>query len=756
MLDITRKATYTDGDGTGWDYYGDDDDPSTFYVLARPQFVAAGGQPSIQVTEYTSDGPDDGSGFVRLDVELGVPSEVSDAIEAAIPGAFPGAKAPLVLTTPDYQAGGSAYLTLGSATAATTYRAPASSFGSDVATFEMSLTATQLQTLVGALSTRGGALPVTYQVTVPARLPAVTATLSFDSSLAYAYQVTQPSYDSWGEETSPGSVKQVLEDSDSSKVTITWGTADPVADLRQAVADWANDTLADLVTAEVAKVLAVQGHQGNRSFKISEVSSFTTAYAEDMVVDWILAPTATLPSLASMGLDVADFTSTVDERLQQMTVSALVPFGTEALAAGSESGSGAVPAVSQLAVTVAYPGLDESEATFVFTDAASHTFAAPYSESAGPAWSLDYRVTFADPTIAAVEASVASMTTGAYAIDLPEIGHLRVAFDAQQAFATETTKPTSIEVTLTMGPDEQGEVTREVASVAAAADPQVAHVRIQRPVPLESTYAYQVTYLYEGGVTYTAPVVADQSGPRQVIPAAAATATTNVIVYVPAPQVADDAVFEADVRVWYDAPGTGGAGSIPGVGSLPTRQSPATFTVTPNPDATGNLFGRASFVGVAGESVPLAYAATIDTAQGQVAIPDSVVESDLPSIMVTPAQRYFTIEVDPSAIDWATSAYDAVEVLVDAAVAQGTAPSPPTDEPPQRSCRWYAGDTGSRWLTYPVVDGNVVTYGWKASYITAGQPVTSASGSSATDTVLEVPAGPSPGAGAPRAAARAS
>ncbi|HEY1017111.1 MAG TPA: hypothetical protein VGE07_30635, partial [Herpetosiphonaceae bacterium] len=76
MLNFTRKATYQDAQGYAWDYYGDDEQPDTFYVVPRPQFVLdAQNNPAFQIVRYAADDPKaDGGGYCHIGVELGVPA----------------------------------------------------------------------------------------------------------------------------------------------------------------------------------------------------------------------------------------------------------------------------------------------------------------------------------------------------------------------------------------------------------------------------------------------------------------------------------------------------------------------------------------------------------------------------------------------------------------------------------------------------------------------------------------------------------
>jgi hypothetical protein len=743
MLNFTLKGTYQDPTGYSWDYYGDDSNPSNFYIVPRPQFVFDDAfKPSFHITRYNTDGGDSGAGVFRFDIELSVPTSVEDEIRQQIPQKFPNAKAPYFFLSLDWVRNGQAWFDFASAGGTTAFTAPASSFGSNVASFLIPMAKEQLDTVVQNFSASGGAFEVEYRLAVPARLPAVTAQLSFDSSLAYQFQVTQPTYNSWGDETSPGSVQKLLKESAASKVTITWGTANPSSDLRQAVSDWANDTLADLVTAEVQKTIQLQGLSSGQSFSINEVSSFNSTYSENTVIDWIISPRAALPSLQSLGLDVDAFVSTVNKRQQTMAVSVFLPFqsdskginGVPTLTLGPDNEAQAL--VKEATVTLKYPGLTQSDATYTFTKNESHTFSAPYDEHAGPNWSLDYTVTYENTAMHPVSGIVGAIDQGSYTLEVEEAGILTVVFDASQAFTTEGTKPVEIDIAFSyIDNTGQGSPVTQEITVKATDALQQGKITSLQPLPINSRYNYQATYVFLGGVRYQAPLVQNQTGSQQVIPAANAIHPCNVVVFVKAESAADNPVFDATVQMWYQqSPNT-----PPGVGGLPTKESPAVFTISPDPDKAGNLFGRATFEGLLSGDQPLVYTASIDAASGQITIPETLIENTQPSIMVSPTQRYFTLEITPAAIDWKTATFTSVEVIV-AMVVSGAAPAKPSSQPPERTFTWNKNENGSKYMTYGIQEGDLVTYDWKVNYITPGSVVQSKGGRGVQDPILNIPA----------------
>ena len=113
MLNISLKGTWQDASNNTWVFYGDDEDANRFYVIPAPQYVMNGAVPSMQIVTYETDGSDSGSGWCRVDVELGVPQAVMQGIQAQVQKQFPGATSP-VYQALDYNPGATAFLTFSS------------------------------------------------------------------------------------------------------------------------------------------------------------------------------------------------------------------------------------------------------------------------------------------------------------------------------------------------------------------------------------------------------------------------------------------------------------------------------------------------------------------------------------------------------------------------------------------------------------------------------------------------------------------
>jgi hypothetical protein len=728
MLNFMLQGTYQDSEQYTWTFYGDDEDDDVFYIVPRPQFVSdAHGEPQISLVQYKTDSPlTNHAGYCQATVELAVPQPIIDIIQQKVPSVFPKAK------QPRYQAlstnpGAMAYFDFSDGTGTTTFAASASSYGGNVATFVLHLAPVPMQSLIATLSTSGVSYPVTYRISVPASLQAFSAVLTFDSQIAFQYQITGPRYNSWGEQTSPGFVTKTLQESGASNVKLTWGISHPSQQQQQAVAEWANNTLATLVEAEVKQAISIENQSSWESFQINSVGSFKNTFSENQVIDWIIMPQVTLPAL---GKNIGKFLDTVDRRRQVMTVSTQLPFLGQG---GSPGVSGFTPAkIKSVTVTVKYPTLDEKDATFTFQQGGSHTFACDYSELQGPKWTLEYAVDFAGGT--PFTATVTDIDTASYSIQPAQVGFLAVKFDATDAYAANPLLTLeSIDVKLAfMATEPTAQPFTQTHELTKAKPVTIFHSPLAYPI--NEPYNFTVTYNYLNQPAYSAPTVRGQTGFYQKIgPAAGVNETGIWLVF---KQSISDPILSAEVKLWYDA-----LLKIPGMSNQPTAQAPQSFTLTPQPLA---LFDVAyeTFLGYPLGHAPLIYSASLTTVAGQVEINEQPVENDAPAILVSPTQRYFTVTISPAAIDWSAVAFNrvVVEIALTAIGSGGTS----TQLNVQRSFTWHKGETDPSYVTYaydikdPDGPAPTLTYTWSAQYTVPPntkrtKPVT------ASDVVLAIP-----------------
>ena len=756
MLNFAFKGTYQDPTGYNWDFYSDDHldpnpDPNAFYIIPKPTLVMDSvGNPSFQILNYTTDGSNNGSGYLRFDVELTVPQSIMAGVTAAIladPVKFPNVTTPVFLTLALNEAS-TASFNIDAAGVTTTYTANASGFGGNVASFLLNLTKIQLDTVSAAFNQTGGAIAITYYLSVPARLQGVSAVLTFDSSIAYQYQVTQATYNEWGDQSNPASVTTLLNESASSNVIITWGMANPPAELVTSVTNWANQTLAGLVTAEVQKVIELQGLQSDNSFNINEVSSFTANFSENMVIDWLIQPTATIPSFPDMKLQLSNFTVNVNEQQQQMLVSTNLPFAGDSTVSPnmvpevSTTGGVKQAYVKSVVVTVHYPTLTEADSSYTFTSNARKAFIADYDLTNGPEWSLQYQVNYVDPNMPTVSGTISSITSANYILKMEEAGILTVVFDATQAFSGEGTLPTEVDINFSYinGMEPESNKIQQKLKILAKDTSFLATISSLQAMPISTTYNYSVNYIFPGGIVYSAPLVQNQNGFLQIINAANVVHPVNIMVYVSPADATANPVFDATVNMWYAQPLT----IPPGFSSnQPTKQAPAAFNITLNTLSTGGLMGKASFDGLLSGDQPLMYSASMDTANGPININAQQIENTQASIMVSPTQEYFTLEVSPASINWQSAKYLSVVVLITMTVAQGTAPTVAgIGIKQQQSLTWNTGEEGANYITIPIQTGNVVSYATEVRYVTPGSADVVKNTVNQSDVVFEIPAIP--------------
>lgn len=726
MLNIAKQGTYEDPTGNQWVFYQDDATPSVFYVIPRPQYIVNDqGTPTLKLVTYDTNTPStDGSGFVQIGVELSVPQNVQGGIASAIQQQFG-------VSNPTFGAlqcnlGGMAYLTLDGQGQPTVHSAPVSSFGSNQATFVLDLDADGMKSAAASLTTHGGAFPVRYALTLPARLPEVTAVLSFDSSIAYQYQVTQPQHHTYGSDT-PGSVQALLTSSGASTTTINWGIKNPPESLEQTVASWANTTLADMVNAEVQEQLQIQGMTSSESFNINSVNSFTNTFNENEVVTWTIQPQAVLPSLADLGLGIAPFSSSVNEQLQVMTVMTDLPFQTE-VSDKSPSPFSEVK-VQHATVTAGYPGLPEAQATVTFTRNGHHTFTAPFNPLHGPGWSVSWDVTYAGGTQVTGNATA---DQGQYTLSVSEVGILTVTFNAAQVFLTQQANvPASVTIDLSfMDPNGGGHFINQQATIDDPLNP-MATITSLNAVPITTTYNYTVTYNYADGTTYTAPSQCNQSGFTQTVPFSSAVQATPV--YILYEDSTTNPILGANVKIWYQSDP-----AVKGAAGAPTESAPTEFQLLPSPiPGTTLSVARDMFESLVNSTSPLVYSASINTLQGQIAITGQMIASGFSALEISPTQRYFTLSIVPATIDWTKC--DSVLVTVTPSIKGGTQPAP-TGLP----FTFNFEEKTPQYMTLPLNNlSDQVSYEWTASYIAPGKVPGKATGAgTATDVFLLIPPTP--------------
>jgi hypothetical protein len=764
MLDFQRRGTYRDENTKHtWEYYGDDEKSFIFYVLPEPVLSRNDhGDPLFKLVSYKTDDNRDGSGYIQITVELDVPESINKYIKDEIkrhPDASirtenpiidtlkfnPGSKAVLVLTGKN--AGGSSDQI--------DVEANASSFGNNQVTFVADLNKDMVQSLKDVFMMKGGTYLVKYQTTVPARLKAVTANLTFDSGIAYNYQVNvHRQSHTWSSDTVTRSAEKFINESKCSKTEIIWSISNPSETLKKSVVNWANSTLKTLISEEVNKQISLLGKESSDSFKISDVSSFKATYIENQVVDWILEPAAILSSLADLGKDIADFTETVTSLEQIMKISTDLPFvkdSAKSLFADSQS---ELVLIDTLIVTVKYPSLHSDKASWTFMENGSHTFRADYDKTAGSKYEVEYTVTLRDkdggsrPTITGKK--IVNGDRECHLV-MADMGILFVAFDAHNVFGVDkNVMPDEIEIFISYNMDEEQGFIADTLLIKSTDRPQMKYFVSIAPLPINGPYTYYVKYSYKKGTEIFYGDNQTGSERLQNIDPVSKMKPINVVL-----DDNDDGATKipgADAYIWYDVPPTASkapdAAKVHPLSVQPTREAPAVIHVENKAHLLRGPYepgaGSHQFFGFANPDSPLYYSAVLRMKNRDVTIDEQKISPTLPGITISVNQRYFTLEVDPSIIAWENNdiiQFDKVKVSIIFKISVMSDASSPSGKPRPIKSRdlVFEKDGKSQYLTISYEDGEDITYDWKVTYLKNKTYPSYAQGTDESEDIFTIP-----------------
>ena len=303
MLNIQKTKQITPPGQPAFTAYGDDDPNSNAWYIP-PKVIWAKNSttqlPQFSLVKYNSTGGGV-SGFCRFSVQL----MIDPAQEAALKKTVPGA------TTPQFdwvQSGAVFTYTIDGKS--TSVHSQPSNFGSQTVTFSVPLADEKaIAAFVNAFSpsgSGGGTFGVSYDLAANTRLPAVTAVTTFNSTLAYQYQVenkyrTETRYhtDTWGHRSSSqvqvfvGTyVKEMLQQSQAGTVEVTPGKG-LTPTLLTMVEDWAAIQLQKDVEQAVNTALDLIKNPTN-DFSMNSVASFTHTLKTSNVVPWYFTVDGTL------------------------------------------------------------------------------------------------------------------------------------------------------------------------------------------------------------------------------------------------------------------------------------------------------------------------------------------------------------------------------------------------------------------------------------------------------------------------------
>lgn len=675
MLSILRRGTATVGDTT-FEFHGDSDNPKIFYITPQPQFVMKGKLPAMEIVEYQTTDAANGSGYVLLQVELAVPDGALAPISAEIKTLF-GVSDPIFQTLA-VQSGTMVQITYPDGDGGTTgVQVNASDFASNIAIAQLELDAKQV-TEVKKVMEGGGASPfqIQYSVIVPSFMPAVTVELSFDSSIAFEYEVTKHAHKKWAHKTTyTYDISKQLAASNASKITIN--KVDPsvpdavISKLR----DWAQSVIEARVAEEVSKQIALLSSGGLQSFSVRDLSSFHETYAQNQTVMWRVRPTAVLPSYGQLGLSRAQWETletSVDVRQFVMKLMPNVKFKGDAvdpaLAAGGKVTPGDNPfmdkvqSLTSLDVTIHYPTLDDrKDRTIHLTANSAHVWSARWDDAAASKYSLSYTATYEDGSV--VKGMLDDLTDSIYTMTLADIGTLNITFNADKFFGL-------------AGGGKGAGVSGGIADVQSLIIAAVFDVPGQPPVPqtftldekaplhtvsslrkapLATSYSYMITYYFKPETKanpYTSNVRTDNqqfidiSGPDM-------TKSIPILVNMGSETGDDPHIVSLTADFYYDGkpvfPDIAASKSLP----KPTQSSPVQFNFTPGAKQYQSVNLD---VFAASNLSPLTLSASGFTADGDTLAwgPIQFDPLAIPSMMFMAEKPFTVVELDPAIVDWTT------------------------------------------------------------------------------------------------------
>jgi len=433
MLAIMKTQTIN-----GITVYGDDEDPTMFYLLpSQPRFrLNDDGTPVFKFLKYRNpiDKPDGskGGGFLIFDSEFVVPDDVQQQVVTALQAQLKAqvqaqggdiTKVPPVkVGTITYTKGSAALQFLDSGGSGSLVQkvwngASPSLFGRNICSFSCELTPEGAAVAEQALQGSGGVVQVIYNLTFPAKLPDVTGTVWFDADKFYVFAQsiakTGGSWDS-GPDQYHESTAEGWSSSDAGGVNFDFSALALMTDqtaaqkLQDDITNWGWGALGDAVKAEIPSDITAQADRGlpdgmnsvTRFITTNKMSSFRRYFREGMAVDWNDSPQGTLPNITSLktkdgkAIKWSDYAATIDADdpfFQQLRITASVDCDFQTYP------------IDSVALTITYPniqlmtaaGAAGNTARFTKPDDMAH-FAAYLDATAGRKFSYSYQVTYKD------------------------------------------------------------------------------------------------------------------------------------------------------------------------------------------------------------------------------------------------------------------------------------------------------------------------------------------------------------------------
>lgn len=299
--------------------YGDDENPSLFYVLPNtPRFRKNGDDYAFKFVKYRTpikrENGKLGGAFAFFDVEFTIPEEQLEAVKEVLRQKLNSSESGGggdveigQLTFTDGKA--SINLESVSKEIVETVWNPGSPalYGNYITPFTVEFTPDGAALFQQALQGEGGAVQVAYDLYTWAKLPPIKVKGKFNAEKFYSfYQQIDLNWSSWSKDAYREKIIEKARDSDSYEINFEWGaTTDP--EIQKDIREWAHKTMEDAIARKMINAMEPVSEKGRkkpwgkkhvtRDFVNQKISSFTLEFNERLPFKWNPAPRGTLPNI---------------------------------------------------------------------------------------------------------------------------------------------------------------------------------------------------------------------------------------------------------------------------------------------------------------------------------------------------------------------------------------------------------------------------------------------------------------------------
>ena len=630
-IENTRVITY--GNNQSVTVYRDFSDANLWYIVPEPVIATGDNRlPEFALVQYNGD---DGkvAGTCTFQTELSVSPDAMGAVRNAL-----GAGA--TFGQFDWQSVNAVFIFSTATMADMELTATPSMYGANRASFIVHLpdqaTVNDFINAFGPSGSGAGTFMLRYDVTALTRLPPATVTVQFNSSAAYEFQRTvSESKNVWGNVTSRTmAIHEHLAQSEAGTISVDPGgqPLDPAT--RQKLEAWGNATLENDVNQIVGAALTIAGQAHPDNFSMSQVASFTNSYIEGQVVPWIITPRAPIPAFSK------DLWSKVFSVVPNQSLA--VAFTVQNLSAHG---------VASIDIVVTYP-TRQTENTHSFTPSTpgSWTFTATgnvVDNKYSPDYAYQYTVHYKDGTAPYKSPVIKSSDTAIY-IDANDLNILQVTFDASNVFNLVQSQVDYLIIDFYFVNQADGALVQDQEKKLDSKNSSYTFYS-KTKLPFDNDYQYKLTYGLKGGqqvvIDWTKGNVATTAGHKASAPVVTLNSPfqTRTVALMPiAPKGGSyDAIL---LMVTYND-------------ALNNLTEQNTWQVTSTQPAQ-----PWSFLAPVNQNIVVQYQGEYIIGGTQYDIQQA--ETSMLFITVSGTQERFSVEIDPSQIEWDKGPYTQVVVNI--------------------------------------------------------------------------------------------